>query len=116
MGIYTVLVRIRAKTLQDIYKDKVFFIGPDVGRKREPLFIENENLCAAWREHALKNDGLKVRRLGVTAPSLERRAGPVDRALVEAQGVGGGADEVLAGMAASFGVRADRTRSGMGSL
>ena len=28
-GIYTVLST-RAKTLQDIYKDKVFFIGPDV--------------------------------------------------------------------------------------
>ena len=52
----------RAKTLQDIYKDKVFFIGPDVWvGKENPLFIENENLCAAWREHALKNDGLKVR-------------------------------------------------------
>ena len=60
-GIYTVLST-RAKTLQDIYKDKVFFIGPDVWvGKENPLFIENENLCAAWREHALKNDGLKVR-------------------------------------------------------
>ena len=60
-GIYTVLST-RAKTLQDIYKDKVFFIGPDVWvGKENSLFIENENLCAAWREHALKNDGLKVR-------------------------------------------------------
>ena len=60
-GIYTVLST-RAKTLQDIYKDKVFFIGPDVwAGKENPLFIENENLCAAWRGHALKNDGLKVR-------------------------------------------------------
>ena len=25
------------------------------------MFSENENLCAAWREHALKKDGLKVR-------------------------------------------------------
>ena len=60
-GIYTVLST-RAKTLQDVHKDKVIFIGPDfwVG-KENPLFIENENLCIAWREHALANDGLKVR-------------------------------------------------------
>ena len=60
-GIYTVLST-RAKTLQDVHKDKVIFIGPDfwVG-KENPLFIENENLCVAWREHALANDGLKVR-------------------------------------------------------
>lgn len=60
-GIYTVLST-RAKTLQEIHKDKVFFIGPDVwAGKENPLFSENENLCAAWREHALKKDGLKVR-------------------------------------------------------
>lgn len=60
-GIYTVLST-RAKTLQEIHKDKIFFIGPDVwAGKENPLFSENENLCAAWREHALKKDGLKVR-------------------------------------------------------
>ena len=60
-GIYTVLST-RAKTLQDKFKDKIFFIGPDFWEGKEnPLFCENENLCAAWREHALKNDGLKVR-------------------------------------------------------
>ena len=60
-GIYTVLST-RAKTLHDVYKDKLIFIGPDfwVG-KENPLFIESDNLCVAWREHALKNDGLKVR-------------------------------------------------------
>ena len=60
-GIYTVLST-RAKTLQDVHKDKVIFIGPDfwVG-KENPLFIESDNLCLAWREHALKNDGLKIR-------------------------------------------------------
>ena len=60
-GIYTVLST-RAKTLHDVYKDKLIFIGPDfwVG-KENPLFTENENLCVAWREHALANDGLKVR-------------------------------------------------------
>ena len=60
-GIYTVLST-RAKTLQDAYQDKLFFIGPDFwAGKENPLFCENENLCVAWREHALKNDGLKVR-------------------------------------------------------
>ena len=60
-GIYTVLST-RAKTLHDVYKDKLFFIGPDfwVG-KENPLFIESDNLCVAWKEHALKNDGLKIR-------------------------------------------------------
>ena len=60
-GIYTVLST-RAKTLHDVYKDKLIFIGPDfwVG-KENPLFIESDNLCVAWREHALKHDGLKVR-------------------------------------------------------
>ena len=59
-GIYTVLST-RAKTLQEAFKDKVFFIGPDFwAGKENPLFSENENLCAAWREHALKKDGLKV--------------------------------------------------------
>ena len=57
-GIYTVLST-RAKTLQEAFKDKVFFIGPDFwAGKENPLFSENENLCAAWREHALKKDGL----------------------------------------------------------
>lgn len=60
-GIYTVLST-RAKTLQEAFRDKVFFIGPDFwAGKENPLFSENENLCAAWREHALKKDGLKVR-------------------------------------------------------
>ncbi len=60
-GIYTVLST-RAKTLQETHKDKLFFVGPDfwIG-KENPLFEENDNLCAAWREHALRHDGLKVR-------------------------------------------------------
>ena len=60
-GIYTVLST-RAKILHDVYKDKLIFIGPDfwVG-KENPLFIESDNLCVAWREHALKHDGLKIR-------------------------------------------------------
>ena len=60
-GIYTVLST-RAKTLHDVFNDKLFFIGPDfwVG-KENPLFIECDNMFVAWKEYALKNDGLKIR-------------------------------------------------------
>lgn len=60
-GIYTVLST-RAKTLHDVYKDRLFFIGPDFwAGKDNPLFVESDNLCVAWKEHALKEEGLKVR-------------------------------------------------------
>jgi hypothetical protein len=60
-GIYTVLST-RANTLQKTHKDRLFFIGPDFWKDKEnPLFTEEENLCAAWKEHAGKADGLHVR-------------------------------------------------------
>lgn len=60
-GIYTVLST-RAKTLQDKFHDKVIFIGPDFWRDKEnPLFIESDNLCRAWKEHAKAADKLNVR-------------------------------------------------------
>ena len=60
-GIYTVLST-RAKTLHDVYGDKLFFIGPDFwAGKENPLFIESGDMFVAWRESALKNDGLKIR-------------------------------------------------------
>lgn len=60
-GIYTVLST-RAKTLQDSYPDKLYFIGPDVwSGKGNPLFVEDDALLKAWREHALQESGLKVR-------------------------------------------------------
>ena len=60
-GIYTVLST-RANTLQARFRDRIFFIGPDfwIG-KDNPLFTESENLCAAWRQHAVEVDHLKVR-------------------------------------------------------
>lgn len=60
-GIYTVLST-RAKTLQDVLKDKCFFIGPDfwIGRKN-PLFKESKTLMKRWREHAEENEDLKFR-------------------------------------------------------
>lgn len=60
-GIYTVLST-RAKTLQDKFHDKVIFIGPDFWRDKEnPLFMESDNLCRAWKEHAKAADKLNVR-------------------------------------------------------
>lgn len=60
-GIYTVLST-RANTLQQRFRDRIIFIGPDVWQDKDnPLFIENDNLCAAWREHATVKDKLHVR-------------------------------------------------------
>lgn len=60
-GIYTVLST-RANTLQEKFRDKVIFVGPDFWQGKEnPLFIESDNLCAAWRAHAARHDNLSVR-------------------------------------------------------
>ena len=60
-GIYTVLST-RAKTLQEQFRDRLIFIGPDFWKGKEnPLFIECDNLCAAWKEHAATHDHLSVR-------------------------------------------------------
>ena len=60
-GIYTVLST-RAKTLQDVFTDRVIFVGPDFWMdKVNPLFVENENLFVAWKEHAIQKEGLKIR-------------------------------------------------------
>ena len=60
-GIYTVLST-RAKTLQEQFRDRIFFIGPDFWKGKEnPLFIECDNLCSAWKEHAATHDNLSVR-------------------------------------------------------
>lgn len=60
-GIYTVLST-RANTLQEKFRDKIFFIGPDIWKGKEnPLFIESDNLCAAWKKHAEEKDNLSVR-------------------------------------------------------
>ena len=60
-GIYTVLST-RAKTLQESFEDKIIFIGPDFWQDKEnPLFVEDKTLLADWRNHALMQDGLRVR-------------------------------------------------------
>ncbi len=59
-GIYTVLST-RAKTLQDVMKDQIIFIGPDFWQEKEsPYFREDKALFAEWQWEA-KEQGLTVR-------------------------------------------------------
>jgi len=57
-GIYTVLST-RAKTLQDGFKDKIIFIGPDLNNN--PDFKENVSLFKAWKKHAVESENLKIK-------------------------------------------------------
>ena len=57
-GIYTVLST-RANTLQTLHKDRIIFIGPDLGSHNH-FFIESPRLLVPWKKQALK-DGLNVR-------------------------------------------------------
>jgi len=60
-GIYTVLST-KANTLQEIFNDKVIFVGPDIwGEKDAPDFLEDEQLFANWKEHAVSEDKLKIK-------------------------------------------------------
>ena len=59
-GIYTVLST-RAKTLQDVMKDQIIFIGPDFWQEKEsPYFREDKALFAEWQWEA-KESGIAVR-------------------------------------------------------
>ena len=53
-GIYTVLST-KAKTLQNCYKDKTIFIGPDVWTEENPspFFTESKTVLKKWREQAI---------------------------------------------------------------
>lgn len=61
-GIYTVLST-KAQNLQDLYKDKVVFIGPDVWSEENPspYFTEVPSLLKPWREKAVLPQGVSVR-------------------------------------------------------
>lgn len=60
-GIYTVLST-RANTLQDVFHERLFFIGPDIWQGKEnPLFIENKDLYKEWKRHAHIQDKLSFR-------------------------------------------------------
>ena len=59
-GIYTVLST-RAKTLQEVLKDRIIFIGPDFWKETEsPYFQEEKSLFAEWQWEA-KEQGINVR-------------------------------------------------------
>lgn len=59
-GIYTVLST-RAKTLQDAFRDRIIFIGPDFWKETQsPYFREEKALFAEWQWEA-KEQGIKVR-------------------------------------------------------
>lgn len=60
-GIYTVLST-RAKTLQNAFPDRIFFIGPDVwGEKNNLSFVEDIQLFGEWRKYAEDKEELKIR-------------------------------------------------------
>lgn len=58
-GIYTVLST-RAKTLQNLLKDKIIFIGPDIINDENPYFIEDNKLFSEWNAQT-KKEGLVLR-------------------------------------------------------
>lgn len=61
-GIYTVLST-KAQTLQNLYKDKVIFIGPDVWSETtpSPYFTEVPSLLRQWKDKAELPFGISVR-------------------------------------------------------
>lgn len=61
-GIYTVLST-KAQALQNLYKDKTIFIGPDVWTEDNPspYFSEVPSLLKPWRDKALLPEGVSVR-------------------------------------------------------
>ncbi len=60
-GIYTVLST-KARTLQEIYPDKIIFIGPDTWRDiKTPGFIEDKDLFGDWQKYVKKNEDLKLK-------------------------------------------------------
>lgn len=61
-GIYTVLST-KALTLQNLYKDKTIFIGPDVWSEENPspYFTEVPSLLRPWKDKAELPEGISVR-------------------------------------------------------
>ena len=61
-GIYTVLST-KALTLQNLYKDKTIFIGPDVWDEQNPCpyFSEVPSLLMPWKKKAELPYGIEVR-------------------------------------------------------
>lgn len=61
-GIYTVLST-KSRTLQELYKDKVIFIGPDVWTEENPspYFKEMPSVLKEWKKNLELPYGIKVR-------------------------------------------------------
>ena len=60
-GIYTVLST-RAKVLQNLFKDKVVFIGPDLWKDTDnPDFIESGSILKTWKKQVVEKEQLDVR-------------------------------------------------------
>lgn len=61
-GIYTVLST-KAKTLHDMYRDNLIFIGPDVWTEEvpSPYFTPSSTLLKAWRNSLQLPEGVSVR-------------------------------------------------------
>jgi glycosyltransferase involved in cell wall biosynthesis len=60
-GIYTVLST-RAATLQQLYPDKVIFIGPDVWSEvSNPYFMEDAAMMIDWKSYTYQEYGLKLK-------------------------------------------------------
>lgn len=61
-GIYTVLST-KAKTLQDLYKDKTIFLGPDVWTEENPspYFTPSRTLLKDWQKKLELHEGVTVR-------------------------------------------------------
>ncbi len=61
-GIYTVLST-KARSLQQLYKDKVIFVGPDVwsDENPSPFFKETKTLLKEWRKNVMLPEGITVR-------------------------------------------------------
>ncbi|MDR0536607.1 MAG: glycogen/starch synthase [Tannerellaceae bacterium] len=59
-GIYTVLST-KARTLQDIFSDKILFIGPWLNKENGTDFIEDKTLFPEWKTAAWNSERLRVR-------------------------------------------------------
>ena len=59
-GIYTVLSS-KALTMQNLFKDKVFFIGPDIWQENEALDFVPTNEFSKWTNYVNNNSEITVR-------------------------------------------------------
>jgi len=59
-GIYTVLST-KASVLQERLKDRLLFLGPDLGPDAHPDFLEEPEMFLEWKEDLKKYNGIKIR-------------------------------------------------------